>query len=217
MKNKYVASKMGVVREGVPFILGFGFVGFLWSPIAGFRWLAVVSVGLSIFSIYFFRDPQRRIPKGDSLIIAPADGRIMEISEEDCPYWPGPAKVVKIFLSVIDVHLQRAPIQGKIIENIYKKGKFLDARDPRASFENESNAIVIETKFGKIVVKQIAGLIARRIISWVEPELQVAAGEHIGLIRFGSQVDLFLPMDLEVNARPGDVVVGGETVIAGKK
>lgn len=214
--KRYQSTKFNVVREGYPFIFGFAGVGVLLF-LSGYWFLQVVgavALGLSVFSMIFFRDPKRNVPMGDGLIISPADGLVMEVCEQDCPFSGGKTQVVKIFLSVVNVHLQRSPCAGSVQQVVYKKGKFLDARDPRASFENENNSIVLQTVHGTVVVQQIAGLIARRIISWVDAGDAVAAGEHIGLIRFGSQVDLYLPMHLKVRAKKGDVVTGGETILA---
>jgi phosphatidylserine decarboxylase len=166
----------------------------------------------ALFAVYFFRDPDRDIPRTDD-VLSPADGRVMEVADIDGEGY-GPGRVVRIFLSVLDVHVQRSPVSGRVAKVRYRPGKFLDARDPRASFVNESNALEIESPRGRVVVRQIAGLIARRILCWVRPEENLSQGERFGLIRFGSQVDLYLPSDAEIVVSVGQRVVGGVTSVA---
>ncbi|MBI4396405.1 MAG: phosphatidylserine decarboxylase, partial [Elusimicrobia bacterium] len=188
--------------------IGFLFLFFgLWFA----KLVGVLCVLLAVFSVSFFRDPERAVPAtGD--VLSPADGTVLEVLTTDGEGY-GPGRVVRIFLSVFDVHIQRSPVAGQVKSIRYQPGIFLDARDPRAAFANESNAIEIESENGRILVKQIAGLVARRIVCWVRPEDGVAAGERVGLIRFGSQVDLYVPSDVEIVIKEGDKVVGGETVV----
>jgi phosphatidylserine decarboxylase len=211
-------KKTLVAREGLPFIFGFTLIGslLLLLPFRVSFVFGWVSFAFALFCCIFFRDPEREIFQDSSFILAPGDGRILELTEETSPYFSGKAKVVKIFLSIFNVHIQRSPIAGEVKETRYCKGKFLDARHPRASWENENNSILIENETARVVVKQIAGLIARRIVLWVQKGQKLRAGEKLGLIRFGSQVDLFLPMDVHVCVSPGDRVVGGVTVIGTK-
>lgn len=203
-----------VAGDGWKFIGGFLLVGLL----AGFggvwfaRVVAVVGVLAAGFALYFFRDPDRDVPRTED-VLSPADGRVMEVAAIDGEGY-GPGRVIRIFLSVMDVHVQRSPVGGRVIKARYRPGKFLDARDPRAPFVNESNALEIETPRGRVVVRQIAGLIARRILCWARPEETLAAGERFGLIRFGSQVDLYLPADAEILVGVGQRVVGGVTAVA---
>lgn len=205
-----------LASEGFPFI--FGFLGsgivlfFLPHPI--FSYIGTLLILLGIFCVNFFRDPYRTIPSDPGYILSPGDGKVMEVGEEQSPYFSQPVAVVKIFLSVFDVHIQRSPISGEVIQTDYRPGKFLDARDPRASHENESHTFVIQNDSIKIAVKQIAGLIARRIVPWSRRGDKVMRGERIGLIRFGSQVDLYFPKGAEILVKPGDRVVGGISVIA---
>ncbi|OGR54569.1 MAG: phosphatidylserine decarboxylase [Elusimicrobia bacterium RIFCSPLOWO2_02_FULL_39_32] len=210
------ASKLPVAKEGFPFILGFCIAGFIFVliPFVFFRFLSLSSFLLATFCIYFFRDPEREVPQDSTILLSPGDGKVLEVSEESSPYFEGKAKVIKIFLSIFDVHIQRAPMAGKILRIDYQKGKFLDARNPRAAYENENNVIVIQTKKSKMVVKQIAGLIARRIACWVQMGEEIEAGQKLGLIRFGSQVNLILPMDVEVCVSPGERLIGGVSVVA---
>lgn len=169
---------------------------------------------LGAFSLYFFRDPERRIMADPSTVLSPGDGRVLEVAEESNSVMGGKARVIRIFLSIFNVHVQRAPQSGIIRSVKYRKGKFLDARNPRAWIENEQNSIVIENDRCKMVVVQIAGFVARRIDSWVVQEEPVKQGQRLGLIRFGSQVDLILPMDFDVCVSRGDKVEGGLSIVA---
>lgn len=203
-----------VAGDGWKFIVGFLVVGVLaWLGGVWFaRVVAVVGVLAAVFAVYFFRDPDRTVPKTDD-ILSPADGRVMEVADIDGEGY-GPGRVVRVFLSVLDVHVQRSPVGGRVAKVRYRPGKFLDARDPRAAYANESNALEIETPRGRVVVRQIAGLIARRILCWVRPDETIVAGERFGLIRFGSQVDLYLPAETEILVRVGQRVTGGVTAVA---
>jgi len=172
----------------------------------------VVLLVLSGYCAYFFRDFERAIPVNEALILSPADGKVMDVSSVA----EGPFKgdqIVRIFLSVFDVHVQRAPVQAKVDQIEYKPGRFLDARDPRAHIENEQNALILTSNKGRVVVIQIAGFIARRIVCWMKPGDELAQGQRFGLIRFGSQVDLIVPKNVDIRVKAGDRVAGGLTVI----
>ena len=181
--------------------------------------LAVISAVLLVFTISFFRDPQRAAPKDPRAIVSPADGTIVEIRTVHEPYFlNGEATMVAIFLSVFDVHVQRAPIDGEIKFVKYNKGKFLDARNMNASLENENRVIGIVAADGfRVTVRQIAGLIARRIVGWADKGAKLTRGERLGMIRFGSRVELFLPPGVTVTAQVGDYAKGGETILARRK
>ena len=185
----------------------------IWCPIA---WAPILPLALLAFTISFFRDPERRVPVAGKFIVAPADGRVVEIKTANEPYFlKGEATMVAIFLSIFDVHVQRAPIDGTIKFVQYNKGRFLDARHPQASLANENRVVGIETADGfRVTVRQIAGLIARRIVGWADTGATLAKGERIGMIRFGSRVELFLPPGTEVAVKVGDYAKGGETIIA---
>ncbi|MDN5279173.1 MAG: phosphatidylserine decarboxylase [Clostridiales bacterium] len=201
-------------REGF-FMAGSLFViGLLFSTVS--KWLGRLFYLVSAFTLYFFRDPERNIPQGESLIVSPADGKVVGIdSVEHVPFIDGPAKRVSIFLSIFDVHINRAPIRGKIAYRHYTPGEFLPAFEPKASVKNEQNAIGIEDADGyRVLVKQIAGLIARRILCWKNPGDRVERGDRFGLIRFGSRTDIFLPLDARIEVKLGQRVQGGSTVIA---
>jgi phosphatidylserine decarboxylase len=164
-----------------------------------------------IFTIYFFRDPRREIKAGGNQIVAPADGKVInieEIIENGQPF-----KKINIFLSIFDVHINRSPVYGKIKEIIYKKGNFMPAFKRGADEKNEQNIIIIENERGKIVVKQVAGIIARRILFWKKPNDDVKIGEKIGMIMFGSQTELKIPDKVKLFIKVNDKVKAGISII----
>ena len=177
--------------------------------------LAIVSSLLTLFSTYFFRDPERMFTPGDNMLIAPADGHIVAIEPLDNhPFIGGPAIQISIFLSVFDVHVNRIPADGKIDFVRYHKGKFLAAFNDKASLENEQTEIGMTATNGqRLVFKQIAGLIARRIVYRVSEGQAVTAGERFGLIKFGSRTDLIIPADSHVEISMGQMVRGSETIM----
>jgi phosphatidylserine decarboxylase len=166
-----------------------------------------------LFSLYFFRDPVR-IPLGEAnQMVSPADGKVVQIIDVDDPEI-GKAKQISIFLSVFNVHCQRVPLAGKVISTFKNPGKFLAAFNHKASMDNEQTAIVFETESGhKYKVKQIAGLIARRILNYMEPEMVVEKGQRLGFIRFGSRVDIIVPPNFKINVSLGDIVEGNLSII----
>ncbi len=203
-----------MVREGYwfglpPLLLGIVLIalGHAWVSAAG---VALILLGLFVFS--FFRNPERTIPQDAGLIVAPADGRVVVLKDEEDQGRSG--KRLSIFLAVWNVHVNRAPAAGKIMRLDYKPGKFLAAWDENASFQNEQNVFTQSTEHGEIVYKQIAGWIARRVVSWKKAGDEVARGERIGLVRFGSRVDLWLPDAAEILVKVGENVKGGSTVLA---
>jgi phosphatidylserine decarboxylase len=188
----------------------------LWCPS---RWAPILPAALLVFVLSFFRDPTRTIPADPQLIVAPADGKVVEITTVNEPlYFKGEAKMVGIFMSVFNVHVQRAPAAGRIEMVRYCSGRFLDVRNPVAGTVNENRFIGIAGADGaRYAVRQIAGLIARRIVGWVGEGATLAKGERIGMIRFGSRVDLLVPVDTEIVAKIGDHVKGGVTIVAKRK
>jgi len=183
-------------------------------PLSVLKVVTVIIGFIFLFNLYFLRDPERSIPAGENLILSPADGTVVDISEVEEPYYfNARVKKVSIFLSILDVHVNRIPVTGKIELVRYIKGKFRLAFVDKASEENEQSIIGIRHRKGKILFKQIAGIIARRIIYHIEEEDSVTAGDRFGLIRYGSRVDIFFPdnVDLKINLK--DKVFGGETVI----
>lgn len=189
-----------------------GFLLLLSAPPAGTA-LGILCFILSAFCLFFFRDFDRLSPTDESLILSPGDGRILDVAVLDEGDYAG-HRVIRIFLSIFDGHVQRSPLRGRVERIDYRKGVFFDARDPRAHVENEQNALTLSSEKGRVVVTQIAGLIARRIVCWVKTGQELKAGERLGLIRFGSQVDLFLPPTADVVIAPGARVVSGKTVVA---
>ncbi|MDR0401561.1 MAG: phosphatidylserine decarboxylase [Endomicrobium sp.] len=170
--------------------------------------IEVICVFISLFCMYFFRDPDVQITNGDNLIISPCSGTVLEICELE------KNKIVRVFLSVFDVHLQRSPVSGEVISIRHKNGKFLNAMSPYAHIVNEQNTIIIKNKSGEYFVKQVAGIIARRCVSWVKPGDILKCGDKIGMIKFGSQVDLYMPKSVVINVKTGDKVIAGVTIFA---
>lgn len=185
----------------------------IWCPVS---WAPVLPLAVLAFTVSFFRDPEREVPAVVKLIVAPADGRIVEIKAVNDPqFLKGEAMMVAIFLSIFDVHVQRAPIDGEIKLVQYHQGRFHDARNPQASLANENRVVGIESVDGfRVTVRQIAGAIARRIVGWADTGAKLVKGERLGMIRFGSRVELFLPPGTEITVKVGDYAKGGETVVA---
>ena len=178
-------------------------------------WLALVFVVLFVFTITFFRDPDRTVPAGPNLIVAPADGRVSDIVElDDKEVLKTKTRRVGIFLSIFDVHTNRAPIDGRIIYRQHHAGLCLDARSPDCPEKNEAMTWAFENPRVTVVVRQLTGAIARRIVAWAEVGDQLKRGERFGMIRFGSRTELYLPLEAEVLVKTGDHVSGGSTVIA---
>ncbi len=203
-----------MVKEGYAFgfpLLVAGFAALLfqtpWTTAAG-----IVFVGLGLFVFYFFRDPERAIPAEAGVVVCPADGRVVVVKEETNAGRPG--KRVSIFLAIWNVHVNRSPAAGTITKLEYKPGKFLAAWAEKASLENEQNVFTLASEHGEIVFKQIAGWVARRVVSWKKQDETVARGERIGLVRFGSRVDIWLPENTEIAVKVGESVKGGSTVLA---
>jgi phosphatidylserine decarboxylase len=189
-------------------LLGMGLVClFLRWP-----WPAGILVFLGLFVFYFFRDPQRSIPSAPGVVVSPADGRVVQIVEEPLDSKAG--RRISIFLSIWNVHVQRAPIAGRISGVVYRPGRFLGAFRSAASQQNEQNIISIDAPLGTLVFKQIAGAIARRVICWKREGDAVALGERVGLIRFGSRVDIWLPVEAQLLVERGQNVKGGESILA---
>jgi len=169
-------------------------------------------VFLALFVFYFFRNPDRKVPMEPGVVVSPADGRVVVAKDEENAGRPG--KRVSIFLAIWNVHVNRSPAAGKITRLDYKPGKFLAAWAEKASLENEQNVFTLASEHGEIVFKQIAGWVARRVVSWKKTGDLVGRGELVGLVRFGSRVDLWLPEGAELAVKVGDNVKGGSSVIA---
>src|SRR5205807_10242161 len=200
-----------MVKEGYYFgvpPLALGGVGYLLHWYAA----AAVLVFLALFIFSFFRDPERVIPSEPGAVVSLGDGRVVVVTDEENAGKPG--KRVSIFLAVWNVHVNRSPVAGTITNMEYRPGKFLAAMRGRASVENEQNVFTLSTEAGEMVFKQIAGLIARRVVSWKKEGEKVARGERIGLVRFGSRVDVWVPKEAEILVKVGDNVNGGSSVLA---
>jgi phosphatidylserine decarboxylase len=202
--------------QGYPFIGGFALASlilfWLWTPLG---WLGTVA---TLWCAYFFRDPPRVTPVRDGIVVAPADGRVSQIANAMPPaeldLGARPLPRISIFMSVFDCHVNRSPVAGRVERVVYRAGKFLSADLDKASEDNERNALVIATGGARIAVVQIAGLVARRIVPFVREGDAVAAGQRIGMIRFGSRVDVYLPEGVRALVAEGQTAIAGETVLA---
>jgi phosphatidylserine decarboxylase len=206
--------KFPVAKEGMIFIIPLGALSLLlW--IMSFSALAAFCSFLTFFVIYFFRDPERAIPPGEKAILSPADGKVIQVQPcvED-RFLRGPAIKISVFMSVFNVHVNRNPLTARIIDSSYSAGKFLRADLDQASAANERNALLVETSEGaRLVVVQIAGLIARRIVCWVKKGDRVVRGRRFGLIRFGSRLDIYLPPSTQLQVRVGQKALAGQTIL----
>ena len=207
-----------MVKEGYPWVLvpllaGFAVgLAYLFWPALPLLALALVLLFLAVFMAYFFRDPQRAVPSEAGLVVSPADGKVTRIEKLSAGGADSPT-VVSIFLSPFDVHVNRAPIAGRVIDVTYTKGRFIAATSDNASIVNEQNALTIRNERLTVVCKQIAGVLARRIVCWKRPGDDLELGERFGLIKFGSRTDLVLPRGVEVLVKVGQRVSGGVTII----
>ena len=203
-------------KEGYPFIaiaaVASLVLGHLWTP---FGWVGLI---ITIWICYFFRDPPRVTPQREGLVISPADGRVSMIVQAVPPpeleMSAEPMTRVSVFMNVFDCHVNRSPVAGTVKKIAYTPGLFLNAELDKASDDNERNALLIETVHGPVVVVQIAGLIARRIVPFVKEGAVLAPGERFGLIRFGSRLDVYLPLGIKPLVSEGQTAIAGETVIA---
>ncbi len=212
------------IRTAIPPInpAGYPFIGLFALASVALGLLSVslfwIGVGLTIWCILFFRDPARVTPVDDSLVISPADGRVCFVGHRAPPPELGlgdqPMRMVGIFMNVFDVHVNRAPVSGSITKVAYKEGAFFNADLDKASEKNERNGFVFNTPHGPLAAVQIAGLVARRILAWSAEGDSVTAGERIGMIRFGSRVDVYLPEGAKVDVAMDQRTLAGETVIA---
>ena len=210
-----------MAKDGWPFVLPFAtlaLLSFAAAFKAGRPWLWLLSfflLFLTLFFAYFFRDPERKIPAGDSLILSPADGKVVAVEPASEPlFLKHQSQKISIFLSPLDVHINRVPVSGKVDYLSYLPGKFLAAYKEKASADNEQTVIGITSPNGKILFKQIAGVLARRIVCRLKLGQDVQIGERFGMIRFGSRVDIFLPEGVELKVQKGDKVTGGKTIMA---
>ena len=202
-----------IAVEGYPFIIVAGFVTLVFALLS-WKLIAFAAFCLTLFIAYFFRNPKRAIPENENAVVAPADGVIIYLGQSREEHLNAEMTKISIFMSVFNVHVNRSPISGRVIDTFYTRGKFLDVRDERATFENERAGLVLESPLGtRIAVVQVAGLIARRIVCYLHKGDAVKRGERYGLIRFGSRLDVYLPRDTDLRVAVGDKTVAGETVL----
>ena len=205
------STDLRIVREGFPYILVPALAALLLS-VFGYWTVAVVLLLLTLSMAFFFRDPRRQPPSDPSVVVAPADGRVTRV-QKVVPEDAESSTLVSIFLSPLDVHINRAPIAGFIRDVSYVPGKFLMATNEMASAVNEQNALTIEGEKITVVCKQIAGILARRVVCWKKKGDSVSLGERFGLIKFSSRTDLILPRQVDVLVQEGSRVQGGTTII----
>ena len=206
-----MARKLPVAREGWPFIVGPAVIA-AGLTLLGHRRAALPFWAAAAASLGFFRDPEREVPVVANGVLAPADGRVMGVEDAVDPF-VGPSVRVAIFLSPLDVHVNRAPIAGLVTDTLYTPGRFVAAYDPEAGLVNERCAIRLQGAAARVTVVQIAGVVARRIVCRVGPGDKLEAGERFGMIRFGSRTDCYMPRGTDVRVKAGDRVTGGVTVI----
>ena len=204
--------RIPIAKDGYIFILPLAVLTVIFWALFWF-WVTGLFVGLFLFVTWFFRDPERSIPEDPNAIVSAGDGRVVEIVQEKDPLLDGVYTRVSVFLNVFNVHVNRVPIAGKIQATRYNPGKFLNAASHKASLDNEQSAILLNNGHVTILVKQIAGLIARRIVCWAEEGDEYQRGQRFGLIRFGSRVDIFLPEGTDIKVEIGDIVSGGSSII----
>lgn len=204
---------MVIVKDGYPFIIAAVILTLLVFYFFGVS-AAIIPGVLAVFFIYFFRNPSRSMPYDPNILYSPADGTVMAVEDIfDDEYLNEPATKVTVFLSVFNVHVNRSPIDGEIKYQRYTCGQFVPAYKKSASFENERHAIGLDNGRMRILVTQVAGLLARRIVSWVTLGHQMKQGECYGMIKFGSSTELVVPKNVEITVKKGDTVVGGVTVM----
>ncbi|MBI4868685.1 MAG: phosphatidylserine decarboxylase family protein [Candidatus Wallbacteria bacterium] len=201
-----------IAREGIPFILAGLLSGLLLLPLSSSA--GGLLLGFGIFCCFFFRDFERNTPQGDRLVVSPADGKVIEIAQVSEPsFIGGPAQRISIFMSVFDGHVNRAPVSGRVAYRYYSPGEFHMAFVDKASELNEQLSLGLEYGDQRYLVRQIAGWVARRIVCYAELGDELKCGSRYGMIRFGSRVDLFLPVSTSISVRVGDRVRAGETVL----
>ena len=203
-----------IAREGWPFLAGGIVAALLIGALAGWWWSAPVWLAV-VFVLQFFRDPPREIPEDPRAVLSPADGRVVVVGKARDPYLDRDALKISVFMNVFNVHSNRSPVDGTVKQRWYHAGSFLNAALDKASLENERNALWLQTRGGvDVTCVQIAGLVARRILCYVDQGAELSRGQRYGFIRFGSRVDLYLPPDAEPVAALGDKVSATETILA---
>lgn len=205
-------AKFPIRKESIPYVIFLAILAaalYYFNPV-----VSIIPVILLLFVLYFFRDPERAVDMDESVLVSPADGTVMEVTEiEDSEFIGGKAKKVSIFLSLFNVHVNRSPIEGTVTYTSYREGKYLPAFKSHASELNERNSIGIENSRTKVLVHQITGLVARRIVCWSKKGDRLNKGERFGLIKFGSCTEVIVPLNVEIKVKKGDIVRGGITII----
>jgi phosphatidylserine decarboxylase len=203
-----------IALEGLPVAAAVVAAAALFWALGWYK-AAAVAAALSVFTLWFFRNPERTPPAGENLVVAPADGRVVFVGDvTDDRYIKGEAVKVSIFMNIFNVHVNRAPESGTVTDVMYNPGRFLSANKDKASMDNEQNAVIIKTPSGAMIgFVQIAGLVARRIKCWVQPGDRLSRGERFGLIMFGSRLDVYMPAGTVPKVSLGEHTVAGETVI----
>lgn len=204
-----------IAREGWVLIGGSFLLAALWTSVAGFGFVAALLWILFLLVTQFFRDPPRTAPTIPDVVLSPADGQIVKVEKTIDPFTNKEAILISVFMNIFNVHCQRSPVEGTVEDVQYYPGKFLNADLDKASTENERNAVVMRLKDGQaITVVQVAGLVARRILCYVQKGDELSRGERYGFIRFGSRLDVYLPSDAEPCVTIGEKVLGTETILA---
>ena len=216
MKDLLTGMSFGIAKEGIPFILFFAFCTLIFALI-DFKILSILFLAMTFFVLNFFRDPERYPPYEENVVVSPADGRVVEIKKVLDPISNIEKSRISIFMNIFNVHVNRSPVSGEIKEIKYIPGKFFNAELDKSSEKNERNLINIKSEQGDFTVVQIAGLIARRIVCWVKKGDKVLIGQRIGMIKFGSRVDLYIPSGYEIEVHKGDKVIAGQTIVAKKQ
>jgi phosphatidylserine decarboxylase len=203
-----------IAKEGLPFLIPFVVITVFFFAM-GWNLLTFLGIFITLFIVFFFRNPKRKIPSLENIILSPADGKIIHVGEcEEDRFLKKRVLKVSIFMSILDVHLNRAPVSGRVLQRSYHPGRFLVANAEKSSLLNEQNAMILETEDRlKILLIQIAGFVARRIVCYAKADDTLRRGEIFGMVRFGSRVDLFLPLEVKVIVRIGQHVKGGESII----
>ena len=205
---------MGFDRAGWPFVLVFLALAAVFLA-AGVRWAAAACAVLTLFMLFFFRDPDRRVPEDARAVVSPADGRVLVAgTAEPLSAPPGQWKQISIFLSPLDVHVNRIPVGGRVTRVERTPGRFLAAYNPESARLNAKNEVWLEHEGETVVCRQVVGVLARRLVCRVGPGVAVRTGERFGLMKFGSRIDLFLPLRVDLRVHVGDRVRSGETVVA---
>lgn len=209
-------GSMELRPEGVPYI-GMAGLATVVFALLGWALLSLAALVLTLGIVHFFRDPQRVVPREKDAALSPADGRVLEVRSRVEPGRTESRPRISIFMNVFDVHVNRSPVQGRVTDIRYCRGRFLRASLNKADRTNEQNVIRIEDELGQgWCMVQIAGLVARRIVCWPDIDDQIESGQRVGLIKFGSRVDLYLPEGYEIKVRPGDRVFAGQSILAKK-